>query len=71
MNIGFQFTEALGVVLTGVNSLFAYFNSLLSHFGALTTITALVLVNIFVSRIMGKVIGSGSSDKVRGSTKNE
>lgn len=71
MNIGFQFTQALSVVLTGVNSMFSYFNSVLSHYGALSTITALVIVNIYVSRIMGKIAGSGSSDKVRRSSKNE
>lgn len=71
MNIGFQFTQALSVVLTGVNSMFSLFSSILLHYGALSTITALVIVNIFVSRIMGKIIGSGSSDKVRRSTKSE
>lgn len=70
MDIGYQFTQALGVVLYGVTSTVSMITSLLAHYGALSTFTSLILIGILVSRLFSKFISSGSSDKVRKKKEN-
>ena len=64
------FASYLAVLVSGVMATVSYITGLLAHYGALSTITALVLIYILIKRLIGVHISdSGSSDTVKRSKK--
>lgn len=66
MDIGYQFTQALAICLNAVSHVLSWFTEVLTHFGALTFITAMLLMYVLVQRLFRKYISiGGSSDTAR------
>lgn len=61
-----NFAQFLSVFVSGVMGTVGYITGVLTHFNALSTIVALVLIYVLISRLIGKHINmGGSSDKVK------
>lgn len=65
-----SFASYLAVLMAGVMGTISYITSLLAHYGALTTIVALVLIYILIRRLIGtRISDPGASDTVKRSKK--
>lgn len=59
------FHTILVELMRGVMSTVGAITGLLTYYGALTTFVALILIHVLISRLIGKHLSSGSSDKAR------